>query len=51
MSVDIKGLSIYGFISLVDLGRFFSSLIYTQSVGLLGLGMSPSQDRYVHRTT
>jgi hypothetical protein len=31
----------------VDLGRFFS-LIYTQSVELLGRGISPSQDRYLH---
>jgi hypothetical protein len=28
----------------------FSVLIpYTQSVGLLGRGISPSQDRYIHR--
>jgi hypothetical protein len=32
----------------VDLGRFFSFLIYTQSVGLLGQGISPSQGRYLH---
>jgi hypothetical protein len=32
----------------LDLGRFFSFLIYTQSVGLLGKGISPSQDRYLH---
>jgi hypothetical protein len=30
------------------LGRFFSFLIYTQSVGLLGRGMSPSQGLYLH---
>jgi hypothetical protein len=29
----------------------FSFLIYTQSVGLLGRGISPSQGRYLHRTT
>jgi hypothetical protein len=32
----------------VGLGRFFSSLIYTQSVGLLGRGITPSQGRYLH---
>jgi hypothetical protein len=31
-------LSIYAFTALVDLGRFFSFLIYTQSAGLLGWG-------------
>jgi hypothetical protein len=44
-------LSIYGSTALVDLGRFFSFLICTQSVGLLGRGISPSQGRYLHRTT
>jgi hypothetical protein len=34
---------------LLDLGRFFSFLIYTQSVGLLGRGISPSQGRYLSR--
>jgi hypothetical protein len=34
--------------ALVDLGRFFSFLIYTQLVGLLGRGISPSQGRYLH---
>jgi hypothetical protein len=33
--------------ALVDLGRFFSFSIYTQSVGLLGRGISPSQGRYL----
>jgi hypothetical protein len=28
--------------------RFFSFLIYIQSVGLLGRGISPSQGRYLH---
>jgi hypothetical protein len=28
--------------------RFFSFFIYTQSVGLLGRGISPSQGRYLH---
>jgi hypothetical protein len=30
------------------LAAFFSFLIYTQSVGLLGWGISPSQGRYLH---
>jgi hypothetical protein len=34
--------------SLVDLGRIFCFLIYTQSEGLLGRGISPSQGRYLH---
>jgi hypothetical protein len=33
------------------LTAFFSLLIYTESVGLLGRGISPSQSRYIHRTT
>jgi hypothetical protein len=41
-------LSIYGSIALVDLGRFFSFLTYTQSIGLLWRGISPSQSRYIH---
>jgi hypothetical protein len=32
---------------LLDLGRFFSFLIYTHSVGLFGRGISPSQCRYL----
>jgi hypothetical protein len=32
----------------MNLGRFFSFLIYTQSVGPLGQGISPSQGRYLH---
>jgi hypothetical protein len=32
----------------MDLSHFFSFLIYAQSVGLLGWGMSPSQGRYLH---
>jgi hypothetical protein len=40
--------SMYGSTALVDLGRFFSFLIYTQSVGLLGRGISQSQGRYLH---
>jgi hypothetical protein len=39
---------IYGSTVLMDLGRFFSLLIYTQSVGLLGWGISPSKGRYLH---
>jgi hypothetical protein len=38
----------YGSTALVYLGRFFSFLIYTQSVGFLGRGISPSQGRYLH---
>jgi hypothetical protein len=41
-------LSIYGSTAIVDLGRFFNFLIYTQSVGLLGRGISPSQGHYLH---
>jgi hypothetical protein len=33
---------------LLDLGRFFSFLINTQFVGLLGQGISQSQGRYLH---
>jgi hypothetical protein len=32
----------------MGLGRFFSFLIHTQSVGLLGRGISPLQGRYLH---
>jgi hypothetical protein len=42
---------IYGSTALVDSGRFFSSLIYTQSVGPLERGISSSQGRNLHRTT
>jgi hypothetical protein len=42
-------LSIYGSTTFVDLGRSFSFLIYTQSLGLLGQGISPSQGRYLHK--
>jgi hypothetical protein len=41
-------LSIYGStVLLLDLGSFFSFVIYTQSVGLLRRGISPSQGRYL----
>jgi hypothetical protein len=40
--------SIYGSTALMGLGTFFSFLIYTQSVALLGRGISPSQGRYLH---
>jgi hypothetical protein len=33
---------------LLDLGRLFSFLIFLQSVGLFGWGISPSQGRYLH---
>jgi hypothetical protein len=32
----------------LDLGRFFSFLMYTQSVGLLGMGISLSQSHCLH---
>jgi hypothetical protein len=41
-------LSIYGSTALVDLGSFFIFLISTQSVRLLGRGISPSHSRYLH---
>jgi hypothetical protein len=41
-------LSIYGSTALVDLGRFFSFLIYAQSVGLLGRWTSQLQGRLLH---
>jgi hypothetical protein len=47
-SYNTMYLSIYGSTALVDLGRFFSFLIYTQSAGLLGRGISPSQGCYLH---
>jgi hypothetical protein len=40
-------LSVYSSRVLVDLGRFLSVLICTQSVGLLGRGISSSEDRYL----
>jgi hypothetical protein len=45
-----KRTSIYPWLysPLLDLGGFFSLLIYTQLVGLLGLGISPSKGRYLH---
>jgi hypothetical protein len=54
MSVNINNsdlcacLPIYGSTALVDLGRFFSFLIYTLSAGILGRGISPLQGRYLH---
>jgi hypothetical protein len=41
-------LSIYGSAGLANLGCFFSFLIYTQSVGLLGREITPSQGRCLH---
>jgi hypothetical protein len=46
--MDTNYLSLYGSAALVDLGRFFSFLIYTQSVGLLGRGNSTSEGCYLH---
>jgi hypothetical protein len=43
--------SLYGSTALVHLDRFFSSLIYKHTVGLLGREISLSQGRYLHRTT
>jgi hypothetical protein len=40
--------SIYGSTALVDLGRFFSFLIHTQSVGLVGRGINPLQGCCLH---
>jgi hypothetical protein len=37
-----------GLYSPLDIGGFFSLLIYPQSVGLLRQGISPSQGRYQH---
>jgi hypothetical protein len=47
-SRKLKCLFIYGSTAPVDLGRFFSFLICTKSVGLFGRGISPSQGRYPH---
>jgi hypothetical protein len=47
-SVGLLVLSIYGSTALVKLDRFFSFLIYTQSVGHLGRRISTSQGRYLH---
>jgi hypothetical protein len=41
-------LSLYGSTVLVDLGSFFSFLIYTQPVGLLGRWINQSQGCYLH---
>jgi hypothetical protein len=41
-------LPIHGSTALVELGRLFSFLIYTQSVGLFGRGISQSEGRYPH---
>jgi hypothetical protein len=46
--IEINFFFFYGSAALVGLGRFFSSLIYTQSVRLLGRRISPSHGRYLH---
>jgi hypothetical protein len=47
--LPIYSLSLYIWLySPLDLDRFFSFLIYTQSVGLLGRVISRSQGRYLH---
>jgi hypothetical protein len=40
--------SLWLYFLLLDIGRFFSFLIYTQLVGIFGRGISPSQGRYLH---
>jgi hypothetical protein len=45
---SVRALSLYESTAFVDLGRFLSFLIYTQSVGLLGRGIRASQGRYLH---
>jgi hypothetical protein len=45
---ELHNLFIYGSTALVHLGRLFSFLMYTQNVGLLLRGISPSQGRYLH---
>jgi hypothetical protein len=46
--LTFNGLSIYRSTAPVDLGSVYSFLIHTESVGLLGRGISPSQGRYLH---
>jgi hypothetical protein len=47
----IINLSLYDSTALLlDLGRFSVSLSFTQSVGLLGQAISPSQGRYLTQT-
>jgi hypothetical protein len=41
-------LSVCGSTALMDLDCFFSFLIYIQTVGLLGRGISLSEGRYLH---
>jgi hypothetical protein len=50
MMITDESLVLYTYVytAFVDLGRFFSFLIYTQSVELLGNGISPSQGLYLH---
>jgi hypothetical protein len=43
-----SSLSIYDSTALLGHGHFFSSLLYTQLVGLLGHGVRASQGRYLH---
>jgi hypothetical protein len=47
--VGQMSLSIYGCTAFEDLGRFFSFVMYTQSAGLLGWGISPSQGRFLQK--
>jgi hypothetical protein len=41
-------LSVYGSTALWTLAAFPASKSYTQPVGLLGRGISPAHDRYLH---
>jgi hypothetical protein len=43
-----KAVTVCGSTALVDLGRFFSFLILTESVWIHGLGISPSQSCSLH---
>jgi hypothetical protein len=46
---DISTIYVWLYCPLLDLGRFFSFLIFlTQSLGLLERGISPSKGRYLH---
>jgi hypothetical protein len=48
-AIQLPYLPIYDCTALVELGQFFSFLIYTKTGGLLGRGISPSHGRYLHK--
>jgi hypothetical protein len=48
MKMETGFIHLWLYSPLLELGRFFSFLNYTQLVGLLGRGKSPSQGRYLH---